>query len=44
LIHFLYKNEYKIFKHVKNHHKKKTEIERGKMERINQFGIQYIYT
>jgi hypothetical protein len=29
---------------LRNYHKKRTKVERRKMEGMNQFGIQYIYT
>jgi hypothetical protein len=38
-MYFLYKNEYRIFKPVENHHKKGTKIEERKIEETNQFGL-----
>jgi hypothetical protein len=43
LMYFLYKDEYRVFKPVKNHHKKDIKVERRKIEGMNQFRISYIY-
>jgi hypothetical protein len=43
-MYFLYKNEYRILKPAEITIKKRTIVERRKMEGMNQFRIQNIYT
>jgi hypothetical protein len=40
----LHKNEYRIFKACLNHHKKGSKVEKRKIEEMNLFRLQYIYT
>jgi hypothetical protein len=41
-MYFLYKNEYRLFKPVELTIRRGTKVKRRKIERMNQFKIQYI--